>query len=191
MLSRVSEAVRMARRNGPWNSRRSRRPRSWNLRFAGLVVAVASVAFYLTLAWPILEAGEPRGLTGGSPPQIAQSSVPSGSLTCPVAYITDGDTLRCRDGTRIRLHAVAARESDGSCSPGHPCPSASASAATAELRRLAAGKTISCEPTGQSYNRITAICWTPSGEEINCAMVRSGVALVWDRFNREEPICRS
>jgi endonuclease YncB( thermonuclease family) len=107
-----------------------------------------------------------------------------------VVFINDGDTLRCEDGTRIRLHAVSARERDGSCSPGHPCPSATAGAATAQLSRLAGGKTIRCEPTGHSYNRVTAICWTPEGEEINCAMVRSGVALLWDRFNRQMALCR-
>lgn len=59
---------------------------------------------------------------------------------CQVASVTDGDTLRCADGTRVRLHAVAARESDESCSPGHPCPSASGAAATATLRELAGGQ---------------------------------------------------
>ena len=67
---------------------------------------------------------------------------------------------------------------------------ASAGAATKELRRLAAGRTLSCHPTGRSYNRSTAICWTPSGEEVNCAMVRSGTALIWTRFDREHPLCR-
>jgi endonuclease YncB( thermonuclease family) len=111
-------------------------------------------------------------------------------MTCRVASVTDGDTLRCLDGVRIRLHAVAARELDGSCSPGHPCPAASAEAATRELRRLAAGQSLSCSPTGRSYNRVTAICWTTSGTEINCAMVRSGTALLWTRFDREQPLCR-
>jgi endonuclease YncB( thermonuclease family) len=106
-----------------------------------------------------------------------------------VSYVHDGDTLRCSDGTRIRLHAVAAREADGSCSPGHPCPAASAAAATARLRQLAEAHTIQCEAVGRSYDRITAVCWTPAGEEINCAMIDSGVALIWNRFNRQRPIC--
>lgn len=108
---------------------------------------------------------------------------------CQVASITDGDTLRCQDGTRIRLHAIAARETDGSCSPGHPCPSASASVSREALTRLA-GREIECDRVGTSYNRVTAICWNSAGVEINCAMVRSGAAALWDRFNRQEPICR-
>lgn len=159
------------------------------LRFAGLVGAVAVFVFYLTMNGRFSDAvplSTPVGATANA--TIGESR--GGDLTCVVAAIIDGDTLRCLDGTRIRLHAVAARERDGSCSPGHPCPSASAQAATTELRRLAGGRTLRCHSTGNSYGRITAICWTREGTEINCAMVRSGVALIWDRFNRESPLCR-
>ena len=110
-------------------------------------------------------------------------------FSCDVAHVNDGDTLRCDDGTRVRLHAIAARESDGSCSPGHPCPSASAATSQAALERLA-GRRINCVQTGTSYRRVTAICDNEQGVEINCAMVRSGAAVIWDRFNRQEPICR-
>ena len=166
-------------------SRRGRR----NMKFASLVATIAVAAFYVTLNAPLpgpaLFAGQPS-----SEDDADHAAVERGSFRCFVAYVHDGDTLRCQDGARIRLHAVAARESDGTCSPGHPCPSASAEAATAELRRLASGRTLRCEPIGRSYNRITAICWTPTGEEVNCAMVRSGVALLWDRFDRQAPLCR-
>lgn len=177
----------MARLLGSWTRRRSRPLRAW--RFAGLVATVAAVAFYLTLNWPLSD-GVRSGKSFGATVDVTGTTIHGGDLTCIVASITDGDTLRCRDGTRVRLHAVAARERDGSCSPGHPCPSASAQAATNELRRLAEGKTLRCHSTGESYDRITAICWTPEGTEINCAMVRSGVALIWDRFNRESRLCR-
>src|SRR6218665_3344887 len=56
---------------------------------------------------------------------IAQPLASSNGFQCQVSNITDGDTLRCADGTRVRLHAVAAREKDETCSPGHPCPPAS------------------------------------------------------------------
>lgn len=175
----------------------SRRPKYWTARprrrrlklgFPAVVVGVAIVVFCAVWKWP----------SDDEPPKQARLPVVATTLlppeptriTCRVASVTDGDTLQCLDGVRIRLHAVAARELDGSCSPGHPCPVASAEAATRELRRLAAGRTLSCSPTGRSYNRITAICWTPSGEEVNCAMVRSGTALLWTRFDREQPLCR-
>ena len=182
-------AKRTRRRNRPW-------------RFAVAVACVAAAAFLTVVYWPLdddferlipkLEQmlavepePEPEPETGPAAAAIADR------FACDVAYVNDGDTLRCEDGTRIRLHAVAAREADETCSPGHPCPAASAASATAELRRLAANRTITCERIGQSYNRITAICWTPANVEINCAMIRSGTTVVWDRFNQERAICRS
>lgn len=168
----------------PSNPKPMRRGR-WS--FWLLTGFVAVFSFYIALTWP----GPLRLLNANLGVENASSLPVRGGLTCDVAYINDGDTLRCRDGTRIRLHAVAARESDESCAPGHPCPSASAAEATAVLTRLASGRTIHCERTGQSYNRITAICWTPEGVEINCELIRSGVAVVWDRYNRERPLCRA
>lgn len=158
-----------------------------------LVFGVALFAFLVTLNWPLVERLAPPAArlletvrsTLDQPPELEAPR-----FACVVARITDGDTLRCQDGARIRLHAVAARETDETCSPGHPCPAASAAAATRELQRLAEGRTLSCAATGRSYDRITAICWTPQGEEINCAMVRSGTTVVWPQFNRETPICR-
>ncbi|MGZ5393552.1 MAG: thermonuclease family protein [Mycobacterium sp.] len=150
------------------------------------MIGVAIVAFGLTLNWPVSATRPLEASQVSAAPLV----VPRGTLRCEVAYVNDGDTLRCRDGTRIRLHAVAARESNESCSPGHPCPAASGAAATRELERLTGGRAITCEPTGRSYDRITAICWTPAGEEVNCAMVRSGTTLIWDRFNRERALCR-
>ncbi len=179
----------MTRPDRPRSVTGGRQPGRRPWRFICLVATVASTAFYVTLNAPHAGLPQPAGFLPFAD-EGHQAINHRGSLSCTVAYINDGDTLRCQDGTRIRLHAVSARERDGSCSPGHPCPSATAAAATAQLSRLAGGKTIHCEPTGHSYNRVTAICWTPEGEEINCAMVQSGVALLWDRFNRQRPLCR-
>lgn len=150
-------------------------------RYGRVVALVAAVAFVGTLYVPLTSgAAAPEETPGGAAP---------GRFACDVASITDGDTLRCGDGTRVRLHALAARERDETCSPGHPCPEASGAAATAALRRLAGGQAIRCERTGRSYERITAVCWTPAGVEINCAMLRSGTVVVWDRYNRQRPLC--
>ena len=161
------------------------------MRFVALVAGVATAAFATTFSWPLTD--ELRSLF----PQIEHMveakapPAPADRFLCDVAHVNDGDTLRCKDGTRVRLHAVAAREADETCSPGHPCPAASAASATAELRRLAADRMISCEPIGQSYNRVTAICWTPAQVEINCAMIRSGTTLVWEKFDRQRALCRA
>lgn len=170
--------------------RRTARRAAGGVSFAVVVAAVAAVSFYFTLNWPAgLSVRSASAIAGERP--LHRSIDQRADITCSVSRINDGDTLRCQDGTRIRLHAVAARETDGTCTPGHPCPEASAEAATRTLQRLAGGQTIRCQTTGQSYNRVTAICWTPAGEEINCAMVRSGTTMLWDRFNRQEPLCRA
>lgn len=148
-------------------------------KFVLLVVVVAIVAFVVTMLWP---------RQGGAP--VALAAAPAYDFACDVAYVNDGDTLRCNDGTRVRLHAIAAREMDNTCSPGHPCPAASARGSKAALERLA-GSRITCIRTGQSYERVTAICHNVTGVEINCAMVESGAAEVWDKFNRQRAICQS
>lgn len=153
--------------------------------FVALVGIVMIGAFSAVLFWPSSDRLPlPTSTTVESPAQPA-------SFPCRVVSVHDGDTLRCADGTRIRLHAVAAREIDGTCSPGHPCPSASAESARDTLRQLAADDTINCVSTGKSYDRVTAICRNSRAVEINCAMVRSGTAVVWDRYDREAPICRT
>ncbi len=147
-------------------------------RFFGAVAAVAVAAFSGTMLW-----------TRGAEVQIAQAATaPAYDFACEVAYVNDGDTLRCTDGTRVRIHAIAARETDNSCSPGHPCPTASHSESKAALERLA-GRRINCVRIGASYNRVTAICDNERGVEINCAMVQTGAAAIWDKFNRQRAIC--
>lgn len=113
-----------------------------------------------------------------SPQPLISLKQPASQFSCEVAFVNDGDTFRCEEGIRGRLHAVAARESDETCSPGHPCPQASAASATAALRTLVSGQRLSCEKTGASYNRITAVWWTPTDQEVNCEMVRSGTSSV-------------
>lgn len=113
--------------------------------------------------------------------------VPSGPFACTVAAVPDGDSLRCREaapggGTlRVRLSGIAAREPDGTCRPGHPCPAATGEAARAVLARLAAGRRLACRPVGVSYDRVAAFCRRPDGMDLSCAMVATGTAARWDR----------
>ena len=188
---------RRPRHPSPPAKRTRRRSHPW--RFAVAVAGVAAASFLTVVYWPLDDDFErlvPKveqmlAVEPEPEPETGLAAPTADRFVCDVAYVNDGDTLRCEDGTRIRLHAVAARETDGACSPGHPCPTASAASATAELRRLAGNRMITCERIGQSYNRVTAICWTPADVEINCAMIRSGTTVVWDRFNRERAICQS
>lgn len=163
---------------------RKKRRRKEATQFALGLGAAAFVGVAIGLAILVIARFWPTGIASQ-----AQAMTPEDGFTCQVSSITDGDTLRCSDGTRVRLHAVAARESDETCRPGHPCPNASGADATAKLTELAMGQTLQCEQTGTSYNRVTAICRNENRVEINCAMIESGKALVWPRFNAERPIC--
>lgn len=120
------------------------------------------------------------GAEGGS--LLVNAKVGAASFSCPVASITDGDTLRCTDGTRVRLSGIAARERDGSCTEGHPCPPASSGEATAELERLAGGNVLTCRPTGETYGRIAAFCFNSAGVDLSCAMVTNGKAALWPKY---------
>ena len=107
------------------------------------------------------------------------------AFECQVTRVHDGDTLTCSSGVRVRLNAINARELDGSCGTGHPCPTASGTAARDYLRRLALGQTLACRQTGTSYNRVTAWCAAENGADLSCAMVTAGMAARWERFDRE------
>lgn len=93
-------------------------------------------------------------------------------ILCLHAAAIDGDTLRCEDGTRIRLWGIQAPER---YEPEGP-------ASTRALSALITGKTLTCEPKGRSYDRIVARC-TLSGEDVAGAMVRQGQAIDWPKYS--------
>jgi endonuclease YncB( thermonuclease family) len=119
-------------------------------------------------------------------------------FTCTPVAVYDGDgPIWCKEGPRIRLSGIAARETDGTCRPGHPCPTASAGKARDTLVSLLGGakgrmKTghirVSAAPMrcrsvgGAGGKRTAAWCVTASGVDLSCAMVASGTAARWDRY---------
>lgn len=128
---------------------------------------------------------------------LAASSpiVPSGtSFQCDAIRVWDGDgPILCAGGVKIRLHNIAAREIDGSCRPGHPCPKASGIAARDHLVKLLGGERgrtsdghiiVGAKLTCQSYgwakgSRTAAECSAPGVGNISAAMVRDGYAARW------------
>lgn len=186
------------------SSRRYRRrrpapkPASGNL--IGWALLTFAAVFLVVVMWgdrlPLPEKvtdGARQAATSVAPevfPPTLQQAASEADFRCKVQRVNDGDTLRCQDGTRVRLHALAAREADNSCSPGHPCSTTSSAEATRALRQLVDRKTLDCMTTGQSFDRVTAICWTPEQIEVNCYMVENNKAELWERFDREVRICR-
>ena len=127
------------------------------------------------------------------------SIVPAGqSFECTPTHVWDGDgPVWCAEGPRIRLSGIAAKELDGSCSPGHPCPDADPVASRDALvallgepagigrhgHVLVQGPTMRCTSTGGAGgDRTGAWCVSPRSGDINCAMVKGGWAARWDRF---------
>jgi endonuclease YncB( thermonuclease family) len=124
------------------------------------------------------------------------------SFTCTPTRVWDGDgPMWCEEGPRLRLNGIAARETDGSCRKGHPCPTAPAEAATAALVQvlqpvqahllpsghmsLAGAPSLSCVSGGSAGGtRTAARCWRPDKVEISCAMVATGTVLAWERFSK-------
>ncbi|TPG21893.1 hypothetical protein EAH87_04895 [Sphingomonas koreensis] len=119
---------------------------------------------------------------------------------CTPVRVWDGDgPLWCAEGPRIRLAGIAAREMDGSCRPGQPCPAASANSARDALvalvgRRtgvsrdghiLVAGPPLDCLSEGSGRgDRTAAWCVSPTRGDVSCAMVATGTTLIWARYWR-------
>lgn len=126
-------------------------------------------------------------------------------FTCTPTHVWDGDgPIWCAEGPRVRLAGIAAREIDGSCSPGHPCPDASARAARDGLAKML-GKVAGIAPTGHLLvkgpqlqcvseggaggKRTAAWCSSPVHGDISCAMVKAGLAMRWARYWPKNRLC--
>jgi len=107
------------------------------------------------------------------------------TFDCRVARVHDGDTMRCTDGTRVRLQGIDANELDGSCH--HLCARMLALAARALLNQLALVREASCLATGRNYRRVVAWCsvMTTSGRpvDLSCELVSRQAAIVWRKFD--------
>jgi endonuclease YncB( thermonuclease family) len=163
---------------------------------AGCDAGAAPVAPPASLAEPPPALAAERPRPGPRPDLVATGTV----FACTPVKVWDGDgPIHCAEGPRVRLAGIAARETDGSCSPGHPCPDASAEAARDALAGLLGGATgttatghvtvegpaLSCTSNGPAGGtRTAAWCVSPTAGDLNCAMVASGTVAKWPRYWR-------
>jgi endonuclease YncB( thermonuclease family) len=122
------------------------------------------------------------------------------TFACTPVAVYDGDgPVWCKEGPRIRLSGIAAREMDGTCRTNQPCPSATAEQSRDALVRLV-GKPIGRKPEGHVLvkgptmrclsegngkgTRTAAWCVSPVGGDLSCAMVRGGWSVPWKRYWR-------
>lgn len=121
-------------------------------------------------------------------------------FACTPTRVWDGDgPIWCAEGPKVRLAGIAAREIDGTCKDGHPCPEASGEEARDRLVRLLGGAkgytktghilvsapTMRCMSNGSARGERTgAWCKLPGKGDLGCAMMQSGTVMRWERYAR-------
>jgi endonuclease YncB( thermonuclease family) len=110
------------------------------------------------------------------------------------ARVIDGDTIDLQ-GTRIRLEGIDAPEIAQTCPRTLAGTWSCGEAAAATLRRLVAGRPLTCQRQGHDkYGRVLGICFDGS-RDINAEMVREGMAWAFVRYSqtyvREEAEARA
>lgn len=159
--------------------------------------------FALALVLPAIVPVEPFAplatVTSTAAPSTA---VPAGqTFACTPTAVWDGDgPVWCAEGPRIRIAGVAAREMDGTCNAGQPCPPVAALDARDRLVRLLGGPlgtlpeghivvrsaTMTCVSEGSAGgSRTAAWCSSPAFGDLSCAVVRAGGAVRWPRYWRD------
>lgn len=121
-----------------------------------------------------------------------QVDIATGSpFACTVLSVYDGDgPINCAEidhegqQVRVRLRGIDAREPDNSCQV-ETCPPLSGREAKAILTRLAVGR-LQCVSFGPSYNRVDSSCTNSAGVDISCEMIRTGAAVRWPQYDREQ-----
>lgn len=118
----------------------------------------------------------------------------SAAFICTPVAVWDGDGPNwCAEGPRIRLGSIAARELDGTCRAGHPCPRSSGVEVRDALVALLGGAKgnlstghvkvsapqMRCRASHQSYGRVVASCRLSDGRDLGAAMLRTGTVLRW------------
>jgi endonuclease YncB( thermonuclease family) len=156
-----------------------------------------------TLAFLALAAG--LGEAAAAQPQRVPIVPQSERFTCTPTAVWDGDgPIWCAEGPHVRLQGIAAREIDGSCRAGQPCPAVSGIVARDALVRLlggargslasghvrVAGPSLTCQSFGSARgNRTAALCRLPDGRDLSCALLRGGSVLGWARYGGDR-LCR-
>lgn len=133
---------------------------------------------------------------------LATAIIPAGqTFNCTPTRVWDGDgPIWCAEGPRVRLSGVAAREMDGTCKQGHPCPLADPVLSrdglvqlvgkpvgyAGEGHVLVTGPAMICTSDGGAGgNRTAAFCVSPKTGDISCAMIKRGLAAKWEKYWRK------
>jgi endonuclease YncB( thermonuclease family) len=125
---------------------------------------------------------------------VIGSLIFAATFVCSPIAVWDGDgPLWCAEGQKIRISGIAARELDGICRAGHPCPVASGIAARHALVELVGepiglwktghvavrGPRLQCTALRESYGRVVARCRLADGRDLATAMIATRTVLPW------------
>jgi micrococcal nuclease len=146
-------------------------------RFLGVVIVVALAAFAV---WIVATQQQPASVPDADPgiPAVDNGiTAPADAQPMTVIDITDGDTLRLRDGSggteNVRLVGIDTPEV-------YPVYECFGDEAEAELLRLApVGSTLLVDPDidpFDDYDRLLLYLWNDDGTFINLALVEGGFA---------------
>lgn len=102
-------------------------------------------------------------------------------IICVVSSVTDADTFRCADGTRIRVAGVEGNERKGGCHIA-VCPPLPHARAVPMVERLVLRKALTCQPVGTSYRRIVARCTLPDRSDLRCRLNAAGATVDWPAY---------
>lgn len=148
------------------------------------MVALALLFALQSTDWGVRTVGQPVQQSKTSVPQVISGT--GSSFSCSVASITDGDTLRCADGTRVRIAGIDAPEISP-CAEGRQCTAGDGAASKRSLAAVASGRHLTCRRVGTSYKRVVAFC-SAGGVDLSCAQVKAGQAV--RRYATKEQVCR-
>ena len=99
-----------------------------------------------------------------------------GTIEARVARVVDGDTFKLSGQSQsIRVWGLDAPERN----------KAGGSAATAALKALISGQTLSCVVVDiDRYQRLVGQCFLPDGRDITAAMIMTGTATEYCRYSK-------
>lgn len=133
----------------------------------------APAATLTLLAMLATSACESTGIaTGGA---STSSATVAASRPCAVAWVTDGDTLRCQDGTRVRILGLDAPELGRNGKPADCWANESRRA----LSKLVTGRTVTLtgdpdQPQTDVYGR--RLAYVDARGDVSLRMIRAGAA---------------